>query len=387
MAPDKSVPRPVASCWGPAYLMIDTAYSRMRRRTFLRGGGAAVVALAGCIGPRFRRETRLRLLPATPELLSSRFARSFDSYDLSERELLRELFTDGPETRHEWIEDRENPTFWNGEYVRASTYYRVTTTFLGEARVARHRLHVRNVTEGTETSDPVATVQFDDLPETDRAAFLETDPDGLSLSASTTMTFGPDELDRDASRFAAADGPIRVLYQRTSYRVEHDIDERVDRLRYRYDTNEVASSRREFAEYLDCRYAFEIDRPSLSPEARDILDEAIDDDGDSGIEGYSEEGDPSELLVEILELVATNESPDEVDGRSGRWLCRYDGTLYVAEISGGTGIVTTERPYHTPEETSSDTSPGRTTSTGSTGTTPSGEPTAGRTTGRPTSDR
>jgi len=286
--------------------------------------------------------TELRLLPATPERVAA-LAADEESFDPDEREPVRGILAAGSTTRTERIddEDRPIPLLPDGTHVHRGGvgYYRVRTTLVERVSVPGHRIRVRNVAQST-TAAGAETVPFGDLPRVDREAVVEANPEALDPGESTTRSFDADEFDADASRLAGADGPVRVVYRETPYRVAYEPGDRTERARYRYETTRVAESQDGFLEYADRRYAFEIDRASLSTDAREILDEAAD-----GV--YTEEGSLSEAFVDVLERIAANESPEPtVRGGDGRWLCRYDGSQYVAEIEKAR-VVTEERPYRT----------------------------------------
>jgi hypothetical protein len=300
----------------------------MRRRALLRSaaGLAAAGALAGCFMER--PPTELRLIPADADLLADRFVAPREEFRSNRAHLVADLLDEGTAVGTE----SGDPALPDGLYVSDDgRYYAVATTFLDDVRTTGYDLVVRRPPEDRDTDEaPVETVAFEDLPETDREAFLAAEPADLDPGIGTSLFRSPTEFDPDASTVADADGPVAVTYEGTTYLVVYGGRETREDRRYRYDLEVVGDSRAALVEHLASRYLFDLDGGDLSADERDVVESAVVDDAES--DGYTEEEPLSASYRAVLDLIADHDAPGRTHTDGGEWLCAYDGTRYVASI-------------------------------------------------------
>lgn len=315
----------------------------MRRRALLQSaaGLAAAGALAGCFMDR--PQTELRLLPADPDLLTERFVAPSDEFQSNRRRLLADLLDEGTAVGTE----SGDPALADGQYVRDDgRYYAVATTFLDDVRTTGYDLFVRRPPEDRDTEErPAETVAFDDLPETDREAFLAADPAELDPGVGISLFRSPTAFDPESSTVADVDGRVAVTYEGTTYVFVYGGRETRDDRRYRYDLERVGDSRAALVEHLASRYLFELDDAALSADERDVVESAVVDDAES--DGYTEDEPISEPYRAVLELIADHDTPGRTHTDGGEWVCAYDGTRYLASIEWARELLPDRDDYRT----------------------------------------
>lgn len=300
----------------------------MRRRALLRtaAGLAAAGALAGCFMDR--PQTELRLIPATPDLLADRFVAPSDEFQSNRARLVADLLDEGTAVGTE----SGDPALADGQYVRDDgRYYAVATTFVDDVRTTGYDIFVRRPPEDRDTDDPPAeTVAFDDLPATDREAFLAAEPAELDPGVGISLFRSPTAFDPESSTVADVDGRVAVTYEGATYVVVYGGRETRDDRRYRYDLERVGDSRAALVAHLASRYLFDLDDAGLSADERDVVESAVVDDAES--DGYTEEDPISEPYRAVLDLIADHDTPERTQADGGEWVCAYGGTRYLASI-------------------------------------------------------
>jgi hypothetical protein len=103
--------------------------------------------------------------------------------------------------------------------------------------------------------------------------------------------------------------------------------------RYRYTASRVADSTTAYARQLRDEHLFRLS--GLSEAERSVVKEATDD-------VYYAEDTDNEAFRSVMDRFSA-ESAIEADGYDGTWLVRYDGQVYVAELSYG-GFDQDDRP-------------------------------------------
>jgi len=315
----------------------------MRRRALLRSaaGLAAAGSLAGCFMER--PPTELRLIPATPDLLADRFVTPRDEFQSNRARLVADLLDDGIAVGTE----SGDPALPDGQYVRDDgRYYAVATTFLDDVRTTGYDLFVRRPPEDRDTDErPAETLAFEDLPETDREAFLAADPTELDPGVGISLFRSPTAFDPESSTVAEVDGRVAVTYEGTTYVVVYGGRETRDDRRYRYDLERVGDSRAALVDHLASRYLFDLGDADLSPDERDVVESALVDDAES--DGYTEEDPLSEPYRAVLDLIADHDTPGRTHTDGGEWVCAYDGTRYLASIEWARDLSPDRDDYRT----------------------------------------
>jgi len=170
-----------------------------------------------------------------------------------------------------------------------------------------------------------ATVAYENLTARDRAILLRVLP-----PVSVTNDPGPDYYfdgtytDSERGRSVLlADGTEAVRYAGETYPVTVTETESTTVLTREYTATVVANGSETYAQQLRDEYVFTFSE--LSEDERSVVTEAINDT-------YYAESDSDEAFERVLERFHQHEAVQRNEYR-GMWLVRYDGEVYVAELS------------------------------------------------------
>ncbi|WP_435094318.1 hypothetical protein [Halorubrum sp. N11] len=219
--------------------------------------------------------------------------------------------------------------------VHEGTYYRLDSVVVDEAKATHPVLRLYGVNE-SDTGDEADAVEKETLPEGDRnaveiahkSARARGNPGGVPVGLVERGGYVYRDGDAiDASRLLAADGPARVVYRDTVYRIEVT-RERFYEPVYRAVAEPVAESPERMEAILRAHtVGARIDGDDLSTDAREVIEAARHD-------GYEESHPYSDAYADILR--AFHERP-YLDGnvrKDGRWTesgserIRYESRYY-----------------------------------------------------------
>lgn len=192
-------------------------------------------------------------------------------------------------------------------------------------------------------------VDYRDLPAVDREvlSFLvsrdrpgeERLEPGYDVGVGATYT----EADAESSVLVPTQAYDAVRYEGEVYPIGVE-SERETLTVYRYEATVVAESAAAYAAQLRDRYAFELS--GLSDAERDIVEGALNDT-------YYIEDSDDEAFASLVDRFRSHE-PVAEDDIYGRYVVRYEGQLYWAELDYGSYVTDTEptvtRPSATPPE-------------------------------------
>lgn len=114
-----------------------------------------------------------------------------------------------------------------------------------------------------------------------------------------------------------------VRYEGETYSIEVEDPEPVTTRTYRYTATVVANSTEAYASQIREQYLFTLSE--LSDDERAVVEEALNDT-------YYADSDSDDAFQSVLETFAAHE-PIEADEYDGTWLVRYDGEIYLADLS------------------------------------------------------
>jgi hypothetical protein len=299
----------------------------MKRRALAALGLLALVALAGCSAMG-----SLSLEAADDAEIAEAASRPAVVEDSGpdDRVVVREAIEDGSgvATATDPPVQRGVPFAYEGSYYEID--WNATGTEPGTAFVVGVDLN------GTAPADE--TIAFEELSERDRRLL-----GGLLWAMSereSGLRPGPDVGERgeytmsETNESVLLSGEYSALrYNGTVYPFVVEDREEVTLTRYRYTVSRVADSTTAYAQQLRDEHLFRLS--GLSEAERSVVNEAID-----GV--YYAEDTDDEAFRSLLDRFSAA-SPIEADEYDGTWLVRYDGQVYVAELSYG-GFDQGDRP-------------------------------------------
>jgi hypothetical protein len=171
------------------------------------------------------------------------------------------------------------------------------------------------------------TVAYDALSARDRAVVDQllppkTDDRREGYEFGVRATYNETERNRSV---LLAEEPAAVGYRGETYPIGLVDRESVTVRTYRYTTSVVATNSTAYADQLRERYLFDIS--GLSDAERGVLEEAIDDT-------YYAEDTDDEAFRSVLDRFEGHEAIERSE-YGGTWLVRYDGEVYLADLSYG----------------------------------------------------
>jgi hypothetical protein len=318
-----------------------------RRRVLAGGLAAAVGAMSGCLdgsvtaGPDDDERVRvLRLaLDEVGETLRERAVVDPDETDPRWDEAAFEAVRAGDsytvQYRKPFFSTDEDPT----HAVHEGTYYRLGSVVVDEAETTRPVLRLFGVEEdgtaGTDESDTEG-VDAETLPQGDRRAVRIAHFAARARGNSGGVPVGlverggyvyRNEDALEASALLSADGPARVSYRDTTYRVAVE-RERFYEPVYRATGEAVAESPERMEAVLRALdVGPRLSEEALSADAREVLERAMHG-------GYEESHPYSDAYAEVLRslherpFLDGNVRKDAPRQWSGSQMLRYDGRYY-----------------------------------------------------------
>ena len=295
-------------------------------------GLLALVALAGCsatgsLSMKTADDAEIAEAASRPAVV--------DSPAPDDREVVREAIEDvsGTATATDPPVKRGLPLAYEGSYYEID--WNITGTEPGTAFAVGIDLN------GTAPADE--TVGFEELSERDRR--LLGDPLTAMSERESRLRPGPDVAIPE--EYTIAETNESVLLSGDYSAVRHNgtvypfvLEERreVTLTRYRYTVTRVADNTTAYAQQLRNEHLFRLS--GVSETERSVVNDAID-----GV--YYAEGTDDEAFRSVMDRFSA-ESAIEADDSDGTWLVRYDGQVYVAELSYG-GFDQNDRPV-TPKQ-------------------------------------
>lgn len=290
-----------------------------RRRALAIGGLLVLVLLAGCEAAGSLDMQR----PADDAELAAQASRSATltaEGPIHDRSLVQRAIENGSAS----AQGRSPPVEHGLPFEHRGRYYNVSWTVVdSEPGTA-----VDVAIDYNGSAPDGATVAYEELPARDREAL-----DRLLPPRTDRLTEGNDfgvhvtynRTERNRSVLLAGEYDA-VDYEGETYPVDVRRTREVTVETYRYTASVVANSSEEYASQLREEYLFTLS--GLSDEERAVVEEAIDDGS------YYAEDTDDEAFRSVLETFRRHEAVQENE-YEGTWLVRYDGEVYVAELSYG----------------------------------------------------
>lgn len=210
-------------------------------------------------------------------------------------------------------------------FAQDGAYYDLSRTVVGEEQAS-----VVTVRIDYDASEPNGTaVDYADLPPADRAALtgllpqqVPTPPDDTDVGVGAVYT----DAELNSSVLAPTQQYDVVVFEGERYPVTVEEPRSVTVQTYRYTATQVAPNASAYAEQVREASLFELS--DLSEAERSVVEEAVD----SG--AYYADSDDDRAFAAVVDLFRAHDAIRE-DQASGRWLVRYDGTVYVADLHFG----------------------------------------------------
>ncbi|MFB6135905.1 MAG: hypothetical protein ABEJ04_04020 [Halobacteriaceae archaeon] len=290
----------------------------MDRRSALAAAAVVLVALAGCSAAG-----SLDMRPATDDAtladLASRPATLPEEGPTRDRQVVERAIENGSTTARS-----RRPLVDPGlPFAHEGGYYNVSWTVVDTHPGTSAEVAVDY--NGTAPSDE--TVAYEDLSARDREVLggllpPETERRTEGFDVGVVATYNATERNRSvllAGEYEA------VRYEGETYPVSLEDTEPVTIRTYRYSASTVADDAAEYAALLRERYLFTLS--GLSDDERAVVEEAVES-------SYYAEDDDDEAFRSVLETFRRHRAIREGE-YDGLWLVRYDGEVYVADLSYG----------------------------------------------------
>ncbi len=286
-----------------------------RRRTLAVGCLVTLVLLAGCSAAG-----SLDMGPATDERIAEEASR--DVPDTADEPVETERIVRGAIDNGSATARSQEPQVETGLPFRVEgRYYNVSASVIDRQPGTFYRMGIDY--NGTAAAD--ATVAYENLSARDRQMV-----DQVLPPVPVSKDPGPDyyfdatytDTERDQSVLLAEDTEA-VQYQGEIYPITVKDTESVTIPTRRYTATVVANSTEAYAQDLRSEYVFSLS--GLSDAERAVVTEAINDT-------YYAEDNDDEAFASVLERFQRNEAVERNEYR-GIWLVRYDGEVYLAELS------------------------------------------------------
>lgn len=289
-----------------------------RRRAVAALGLLLLVVLAGCSAAG-----SLDMEPATDDTeLAESASRSTtlpDEGPTRDRKLVRQAIENGSATAR----GRHPPVEGGLPFAHEGRYYDLTRTVVD--RQPGTAAEVAIDYNGTAASGE--TVPYEELSVRDRDAVDELLPprtDRRNEGYDFGVGIMYNETERNRPVLLAGEYEA-ISYEGDTYPVGVDGTESVTIETYRYTASVVANDSAAYADRLRERYLFTLS--GLSEEERQVVETAID-------ETYYAEATDDEAFRSVLETFQRHEAVQQNE-YEGSWLVRYDGTVYLADLSHG----------------------------------------------------
>ncbi|WP_336338385.1 hypothetical protein [Haloarcula brevis] len=288
----------------------------MNRRRALAAGGLLVLALlAGCSAAG-----SLALESATDDTVAEEASRPVPDRDEGPGDtgaVVRAAIENGSATAR----SQEPPVEAGLPFRSEGRYYNVSWSVVDRQPGTAYRLGI----DYNGTAQDSATVAYGDLSARDRA-MLDTvlPPVPVTTRPGSDYHFDATYNASEREESVLLDNDTEaVRYEGETYPVTVKDTEPTTVLTRRYTATVVASSTDAYAGHLRSEYAFALS--DLSDAERSVVTEAINDT-------YYADSDSDEGFRSVLERFHRHEAVEKNEYR-GIWIVRYDGRLYLAELS------------------------------------------------------
>lgn len=286
-----------------------------RRSVFAVGGVLVLVLLAGCSAAGSLDMSSVTDDRVTEE--ASRPLPEIDDDSDDNGQLVRAAIENGSATAR----SQESLVETGLPFRAEGRYYNVSSSVVDRQPGTFHRLGI----DYNGTAQDSATVAYENLTARDRAIV-----DQVLPPVPVTKDPGPDyyfdatytDTERDRS-VLLADGTDAVRYEGETYPVTVTETESTTVLTYQYTATIIANSTDAYARQLRDEYVFTLS--GLSDDEQSVVTEAINDT-------YYAESEDDEPFQTVLERFHQQAAVQKNEYR-GMWLVRYDGEVYVAELS------------------------------------------------------
>jgi hypothetical protein len=282
----------------------------MDRRGFLTAiAGVPAATFSGCVA---HPDAILDMEDLSESRLADRVTVNGEvfSRDTEDDKATENLFLNGTYRRTgRWQEvDVSSPFVYDGEY------YTVDLETQTVSPDVVYNLHVEYIGEANGNG-----TDFDALPAVDKDAlsFLRTDGEyEVGYNRTVERVYGENRTESDL----VPNGTVVVTDGRR-FSVNAEETNRIDRERYVYTSERVASSLDVFISWLKDEYLFVLS--GLSEDERTVVEQAISD-------GYYENS-PGEAFESVARRFENHRPIDDIE-EGGNYLVDYDATTYWAEL-------------------------------------------------------
>ncbi|NHN61211.1 MULTISPECIES: hypothetical protein [Halorussus] len=303
----------------------------MDRREFLASGATLAIAVAGgCTGCARAPAASLHMEQITDAGIAEKVTYRLDEGP-SER---NRLVADAVENDSATVGDTDPPLPANRSVVYDDAVYRLSREVVASAPATAFSFTLDPVDESVSESE---TVRFEDLPAVDREKFAARGwADGGFLGVGSSLRYREGEISESAL-VPEPEHSVIVWNAETRGRFEVDGSRETSLKTYRYEAEQVNPSAEAYGATIRERYAFELS--GLSSEERDVVSQAIEDEGGYYVPGGEK---PPDAVWNLGERFRSQEEvryaweDDEDDSPSGRvdgtYVVRYDGEVYWTRI-------------------------------------------------------
>jgi len=285
------------------------------RRVLVTVGLVVLLVLAGCSAAG-----SLEMQPVTDEDLAaeaSRPAEIPDDEPIYDRRLVRAAIENGSAT----AQDRSPPVESGLPFAHEGRYYNLTWTVTDR----RPGIALEIAIDYNGTAPENETVAYESLSARDREVLedllpprIDTRTEGYDFGVRATY----DSTERNRSVLLSEEYAA-VSYEGETYRIDVQDTESVTIKTYRYTPTTVANGTAEYARQLREDHLFTLS--NLTADERAIVDEAINDTY------YADSTD--DQAFESVTGTFRQHGAIRKDEYRGTWLVRYDGEVYLAELS------------------------------------------------------
>jgi hypothetical protein len=286
-----------------------------RRRVFGVGGLLVLVLLTGCSAAG-----SLDMEPATDDRIAEQASRTVpetadEPIDIGRA--VRSAIENGSATARSQAERLEPGLPFRSD----GRYYNVTSSVVNRQPGTFYRLGI----DYNGTAPATATVAYSDLSARDRA-ILDTvlPPKGVKNRPGSDWHLDATYTTSEHNQSVLfSEGVDAVRYEGEVYPITVSERNPTTVLTRQYTATVVTTSTAAYAQQLRSNYVFPLG--DLSDAERSVVTEAISD-------SYYADSDSDDAFARVLERFVRQTAIQQNEYR-GTWLVRYDGTVYLAELS------------------------------------------------------
>lgn len=283
-----------------------------RRKALAIGGFLLLAVLSGCSAAG-----SLGMQPATDDATLAELTSRSATVPDEGQQVVRLAIENGSTT----AESRDPLVEPGRPFAHEDQYYNVSWSVIDRNQAVAVDIVIDY--NGTATGN--RTVAYGNLSASDRDRIGELLPPRTARRTEgydfgTSGTYNQSEQNRSVLLSEEYDA---VRYEGEVYPISIDDREPVTSKTYRYTATVVANSTEAYANQIREQYLFEL--PELSDAERTVVEEAANDT-------YYADSDDDDAFRSVLETFAAHE-PIEANEYEGTWLVRYDGEIYLADLS------------------------------------------------------